>query len=92
MELDILSQRNSPALSDDTTSSSQSGRDWTKEEERIAQAAWDYDESKKRSLNFETYTYRLGELCSFALKDPFVDDGRYTYDSDGGWEDNAPYT
>ncbi|TGO33214.1 hypothetical protein BHYA_0260g00160 [Botrytis hyacinthi] len=36
---DILSQRHSPALSDDTTSSSQSGKNWTKEEERIAQAA-----------------------------------------------------
>ncbi|TGO23264.1 hypothetical protein BPAE_0138g00170 [Botrytis paeoniae] len=88
---DILSQRHSPALSDDATCSSQSGKDWTEEEERISQAVWNYDESKKRRLNFETYTYRLEELCSFTLKDPFVDDGRYIYDSDEGWVDHAPY-
>ncbi|KAF7899124.1 uncharacterized protein EAF01_008337 [Botrytis porri] len=85
-ESDILS-RHSPALSDDTTSSSQSGKDWTEKEERIAQAAcaWDYDESKKRRLDFETYTYRLGELCSSTLEDPFFDD------SDEAWVGHAPY-
>ncbi|KAF7940295.1 uncharacterized protein EAE98_000422 [Botrytis deweyae] len=88
---DIPPQRHSPALSDDTTSS-QSEEDWTEEEEEIAQAAWDYDESKKRTLNLDTYTYRLGELCSFMVKDPFVDDGQYTYYSDGEFVDNAPYT
>ncbi|TGO16817.1 hypothetical protein BTUL_0024g00890 [Botrytis tulipae] len=49
MELIIFSQRPSPALSDDTTSSSQSVKDWTKEKEGTAQAAWDYMNQKKES-------------------------------------------
>ncbi|KAB8303659.1 hypothetical protein EYC80_005053 [Monilinia laxa] len=93
-------------ISGDTVAQLHSPENWTEDEERSAQAARDLDEAKKRPLDLSGCTYRLGKPCSMMEASPkrkgqrcrsnpaqghFIDDGRYTYTEEHGWEDHAPW-